>query len=137
MAKDELTSVDEAQLLRSIGEAVTAAVKELVTVAKLEAGDLFVIGCSTSEVRGSRIGTDSATDVGETIIKAAAAVLEPLKISLAVQCCEHLNRALVLEKSVANRHNWPICNAVPQLHAGGAASMAAYKTLRRRLWLNG
>lgn len=74
MAKDELTSVDEAQLLRSIGEAVTAAVKELVTVAKLEAGDLFVIGCSTSEVRGSRIGTDSATDVGETIIKAAAAV---------------------------------------------------------------
>lgn len=126
MAKDELTSVDEAQLLRSIGEAVTAAVKELVTVAKLEAGDLFVIGCSTSEVRGSRIGTDSATDVGETIIKAAA-VLEPLKISLAVQCCEHLNRALVLEKSVANRHNWPICNAVPQLHAGGAASMAAYK----------
>ena len=88
--------MDEAQLLRSIGEAVTAAVKELVTVAKLEAGDLFVIGCSTSEVRGSRIGTDSATDVGETIIKAAA-VLEPLKISLAVQCCEHLNRAWYLK----------------------------------------
>ena len=56
MAKDELTSVDEAQLLRSIGEAVTAAVKELVTVAKLEAGDLFVIGCSTSEPYRYRFG---------------------------------------------------------------------------------
>ncbi|MBE6080127.1 MAG: TIGR01440 family protein [Veillonella sp.] len=127
MAKDELTSVDEAQLLGPIGDAVTAAVKELVTVAKLEAGDVFVIGCSTSEVRGSRIGTDSATEVGETIIEAATAVLELLNIALAVQCCEHLNRALVVEKSVAVKHNWPICNAVPQLHAGGAASMAAYK----------
>ena len=127
MVTDGLTEQNDNVQLAAIGEAVTQAVSELVTIAKLQAGNVFVIGCSTSEVRGRRIGTDLATEVGETIIKAATAVLEPLKINLAVQCCEHLNRALVLEKAVAVAHNWPICNAVPQLHAGGAASMAAYK----------
>lgn len=123
--KKETAMLDK-EHLTDIGTALTKAVQELVTTAKLKAGDVFVIGCSTSEVRGSRIGTDSATEVGETIIKAATAVLEPLQIALAVQCCEHLNRALVVEKVVAEKHNWPLCNAIPQLHAGGAASMAAY-----------
>lgn len=127
MTKEELASASETQLLTSISEAVTAAVSELVTVARLQAGDVFVMGCSTSEVRGARIGTESTTDVGEAIVAAATAVLEPQGITLAVQCCEHLNRALVLEKAVAMQHNWPICNAVPQLHAGGATAMAAYK----------
>ncbi|WP_251443107.1 TIGR01440 family protein [Veillonella intestinalis] len=109
-----------------IKEAVTAAITELIVVSHLTAGDVVVVGCSTSEVRGSRIGTDSAEEVGATIIAALLAVLEPKQIALAVQCCEHLNRALVIEKSVARNRGWAICNAVPQLHAGGAASMAAY-----------
>ncbi|WP_238390119.1 TIGR01440 family protein [Veillonella sp. R32] len=112
--------------LAVIKDAVTAAVTELVTVGRLTAGDVLVVGCSTSEVRGARIGTDSTTEVGQTIVAALLHVLQPKQIALAVQCCEHLNRALVVEKAVAKDHGWPICNAVPQLHAGGATSMAAF-----------
>lgn len=114
------------EALVAIKEAVTAAVTELVAVGRLSAGHVLVVGCSTSEVRGARIGTDSTTEVGQTIVEALLAVLAPKQIALAVQCCEHLNRALVVEATVAKAHGWPICNAVPQLHAGGAASMAAF-----------
>ncbi|MBS4912945.1 MAG: TIGR01440 family protein [Veillonella sp.] len=111
-------------------QAVHTAVTELLQVAKLERGDLLVVGCSTSEIRGSKIGTDSAEEMGTTIVAALQEVLVPAGINLGVQCCEHLNRAVIVEKAVAKAHNWPIGNVIPQLHAGGAASMAAYASFK-------
>ena len=102
---------------------------ELAEKAKLEAGDLLVIGCSTSEIRGERIGQAGSEAIGETLFKAAREVLQPLSIDIAVQCCEHLNRALVVEKDVMRRHGFERVNAVPQPHAGGSFATAAWAAM--------
>ena len=73
-----------------------AAVEQVLEQAKLKIGDLFVIGCSTSEVGGSRIGSASSVEIAEAIYRGAISVLEPRGIALAAQCCEHLNRALII-----------------------------------------
>ncbi|MDY3973095.1 TIGR01440 family protein [uncultured Veillonella sp.] len=118
--------ISQAELKKAVHTAVT----ELLNVARLERGDLLVVGCSTSEIRGSKIGTDSAEEMGQTIVAALQEVLVPAGINLGVQCCEHLNRVIIIEKAVAKAHNWPIGNVVPQLHAGGATSMAAWATFK-------
>ncbi len=114
--------------LHLIKEAVTDAVNELMDRAKLTVGDLLVVGCSTSEVRGSKIGTESGEDIGQAIFAALYSATMSRGVELAIQCCEHLNRALVTERATAKRQGATICNAVPQLHAGGATAMAAYQS---------
>lgn len=86
----------------------------------------MIIGCSTSEVQGKKIGTASGPDIGVAIYEALAAVAKEKGFALAFQCCEHLNRAIVTERSVAERNDLYICNAVPQLHAGGAMATTAF-----------
>ena len=115
MNKEELTTP-----LRQILEDVLAQ-------AHLEAGDLFVLGCSTSEVVGGVIGKNSSQEVGEWIVDTLKTELDRRHISLAVQGCEHLNRALVVERQVAKEHHLEIVSVVPSLHAGGACSVAAFK----------
>ena len=101
-----------------------SATEELVSVAKLKKGDILVVGCSTSEVLGAKIGTNSDPDIAERIFDGIYSVLEPLGIYLAVQCCEHLNRAIVTERAAvpyAER-----VNVVPQKKAGGSLATVAY-----------
>ena len=112
--------------LQKIEEETRAAVTEAVEKAQLEAGDLFVIGCSTSEVCGGTIGKNSSRETGEVIVRAARAVLKERKIFLAVQACEHLNRALVLEKEAAKKYAAEEASVIPALHAGSACAEAAY-----------
>ena len=81
-----------------IREECTLAVKELCEVAKLKAGDILVIGCSTSEVLGDKIGTNGSEDIAEQIYDAITYVLVQKRIYPAFQCCELLNRALVIER---------------------------------------
>lgn len=105
-------------------EAATAA-KELVEAAHLRAGMLVVVGCSTSEVAGERIGTDSIPEVAEAILDGLLSVFSPCGIFVAAQCCEHLNRALVVERTACPGAE--IVNAVPQPKAGGSFATAAYR----------
>ncbi|WP_143462165.1 TIGR01440 family protein [Levilactobacillus enshiensis] len=101
--------------------------EDVLEAAKLQPGDLFVLGCTTSEVVGGHIGKASSMDVGTRIIETLRAKLDPLGIQLAVQGCEHINRSLVVERAVARQHDFEIVSVVPALHAGGACSMAAFQ----------
>ena len=106
---------------------VKSAINELIKVGKIKAGQIVVVGCSTSEIVGSKIGTNSVPDVAE---KVCATILEELKaegIFLAAQCCEHLNRALIIEQVLADKLGLEIVNVVPQSKAGGSFATAAYK----------
>lgn len=107
------------------------AVRELIEKAGLEEGDLFVVGCSSSEIGGHQIGSDSSVEIGKAVFEAIDSVLKEKKIDLAAQCCEHLNRAIILEKAAAARRGYPIVNAVPQPKAGGSFATAAYQGFQR------
>ena len=96
------------------------AAEELLAAAHLEAGDLFVVGCSSSEIMGGHIGHDSSMEAAAAVL---AGVLPPLQaqgVFLAAQCCEHLNRAIVLERAAAKAGGYTIVSAIPQPHAGGS-----------------
>jgi uncharacterized protein (TIGR01440 family) len=100
------------------------AVKELIEIARLKKGDVLVVGCSTSEVVGSKIGTNSNPDTAKEIFEGIYGVLKEKGIYLAVQCCEHLNRAIVTEAE-AIPFAEPV-NVVPQKKAGGSLATIAY-----------
>lgn len=104
------------------------AVREILEVAKLSKGDIFVVGCSTSEVVGSKIGTDSNEDVASQIFEGIYSILKENDIYMAVQCCEHLNRAIVVEKSAVPLQD--TVNVVPQKKAGGSLATVAYKSFK-------
>lgn len=108
-------------------QTLTEMVNDVLTEANLKRGDLFVLGCSTSEIIGGRIGKNSSMEVGQWVIQTLREILDPLSISLAVQGCEHINRALVIERSVAEKKQFEIVSVVPALHAGGACSVAAFE----------
>lgn len=106
-------------------EAARNAAKELIEKAKLQKGDLVVIGCSTSEVCGSRIGSDSRPEVADALLDALYGVFQDAGIYMAAQCCEHLNRALIVEREAVPF--LPRVNVVPQPKAGGSFATAAYR----------
>lgn len=110
-----------------IGEEAYRAAKELFEAARLEEGQLFVVGCSTSEVGGVTIGTFSSPDIAEAVFGGLYQATQETGVYLAAQCCEHLNRALILEKEAAVRYGYEIVNVVPQPKAGGSFAAAAYK----------
>ena len=103
---------------------------ELIESAGLKKGDVLVVGCSTSEIIGSKIGTDSVPDVADAVYNAIKSVLDENGIYLAAQCCEHLNRAIIIEKELADKMGVDIVNVVPQPKAGGSFATAAYKSLK-------
>ncbi len=103
---------------------VTTAITELISIAKLSKNNILVVGCSTSEVMGDKIGTNSDYDTAEVIFDALYSVTKNLGINLAIQCCEHLNRAIVLEGD-AFPHLERV-NAIPQKKAGGSLATVAY-----------
>lgn len=114
----------------SIYEQTSAAINELCEKAKLKPGNIVIVGCSTSEVVGSKIGTNSNYEVAGEICRALLDCTKERGIYLAVQCCEHLNRALVVERDVAEAHGFEIVNAIPQLHAGGSFAMTAWANFK-------
>ena len=101
-----------------------SAIEELCTVAKLKAGDIVVVGCSTSEVLGSRVGTNSDPGTAKTLFTSLHGYLCERGIYLAAQCCEHLNRAIVVEAAAVPDAEQ--VNVVPQPKAGGSFATAAY-----------
>lgn len=103
------------------------AVNELLEKASYREHDIFVVGCSTSEVTGKMIGTASSTDAAAAIMDAILPAIRERGLYLAVQCCEHLNRAVVVEQECADKYGFTEVNVLPQLHAGGAFAMEAVK----------
>lgn len=109
---------------KSIYEQTKAAVSELCEVAKLKEGNIVVVGCSTSEVVGSSIGTDSNPDVAGEIFRALQDYTVSKGLFLAIQCCEHLNRAVITERKAVPFAE--VVNVVPQPKAGGSLATKAY-----------
>ena len=93
--------------------------------AKLKVGDIVVIGCSTSEIIGSKIGTNSSPDVAGVVFKAIYEYAKKMGWHLAFQCCEHLNRAIVVERDTVPMAE--IVNVIPQPKAGGSMATQAYR----------
>jgi uncharacterized protein (TIGR01440 family) len=103
-------------------------INELLEKAKLNINDILVIGCSTSEVVGSKIGTNSDTNVARQIFDGIYPTLKKMGIYLAVQCCEHLNRAIVVEKDAVPYLD--TVNVIPQKKAGGSLATVAYNNFK-------
>ena len=112
-----------------IAEEAYSAAREILEKAKPEAGELFVVGCSTSEVGGASIGTYSSPELAEVVFGGIYQATQEAGVYLAAQCCEHLNRALILEAEAAQAYGYEPVNVVPQLKAGGSFATAAYVTL--------
>lgn len=106
-------------------QAETAAA-ELVEIARLQKGDILVVGCSSSEVVGLRIGKGSDINAAAAIYEGIQSVLQPKGIFLAAQCCEHLNRAVIVEKA-ALLPGTEIVNVVPHPKAGGSFATTVYR----------
>ncbi len=104
------------------------AVTEILEKARLKKGDVFVIGCSSSEILGDQIGTATNLDSANAVYDGIIPILKEAGIYAAVQCCEHLNRALVMEREAMEKYGFEQVNAIPQPnHAGGAMATVAYE----------
>ena len=104
------------------------AAAELLEVAKLEEGALFVVGCSSSEIVGGQIGHASSLEAAQAVFAGIYPVLREREVWLAAQCCEHLNRALIIEEACARQFGYdPVC-VVPQPKAGGSFATTAWRS---------
>lgn len=121
--------MDDAAFLMEVRHQVATAVSELLSVAQLQRGQILVVGCSTSEVAGARIGTAGSDAVAEAILEPLWSVTREQGLYLACQCCEHLNRAIVLPLEAAERYNWEPVSVVPVPKAGGAFAARAMRQM--------
>ena len=112
----------------TVKEQAAVAAAQLIDAAKLNKGDIVVVGCSTSEVVGSKIGTDSQPQVAQELFDGIYETLNGKGIYLAAQCCEHLNRAIIIEADAVK--GCDIVNVVPQPKAGGSFATAAFGSFK-------
>ena len=113
-------------MLDDIRRQTRSAILQLLEIARPRPQDIVVVGCSSSEVAGRRIGSTSSPEIAGAIFEGLYPVLQERQLFLAAQCCEHLNRALIVERAAAERYRLEIVNAVPQPKAGGSFAAAAY-----------
>lgn len=116
--------------MNQIKEQATQVMRELLDAANLKAGDLFVVGCSSSEMVGERIGKGSSLEAAQAVYAAIAPMLAERGVGLVAQCCEHLNRALILEREFAEKYGYEIVCVRPQPHAGGSFATTVYDHMR-------
>ncbi len=112
--------------MSSIRDEGRAVVAELIAAAGLGAGDILVIGCSTSEICGSRIGMASVPQVADELVEGIYEAISESGIYLAAQCCEHLNRAIIIERECAERYGLDEVCVRPVPKAGGSFATAVY-----------
>ena len=123
-ATDIATSVDVD--LDLIYEQTKAIAEELINTAAMKPGQILVVGCSSSEIAAHAIGCYSSCEVGQAVFTALSHVTKKHGLYLAAQCCEHLNRALIVEEECAEKYGLEMVNVKPQLKAGGSFSTAAW-----------
>ncbi|MCP8967919.1 TIGR01440 family protein [Ectobacillus ponti] len=119
--------MDDVQKLK---EHMREALSDFQEQTSLAAGKIFVVGCSTSEVIGERIGTSGTMEVAEAIFRELEAFQGQHGLALAFQCCEHLNRALVVERETAEKYNLELVTVTPVRSAGGALATYAYHNMK-------
>lgn len=119
--------IDDEKLVEKIRQDATAVAKEMLNCAKIGSGDIVVVGCSTSETLGEKIGSYSVPVVGKAIYEGISSVFLPEGIYIAGQCCEHLNRAIVIERKAVKFEE--IVNVVPRPKAGGSFATACYELM--------
>ena len=117
------------QIYLDIARDAEAAVRELIEAAHLAAGQLLVIGCSSSEMVGERIGKNSSMEAAMALRDAVMPILAEKGILLAVQCCEHLNRCLIMERTTAERYGYEPVWVKPQPKAGGSFATAVWEAM--------
>lgn len=110
-----------------IRDAAYELTKEFIEKAGMKKEQLLVIGCSTSEVYGSTIGQNSKPELADELFQGIYKAANESGVFLAAQCCEHLNRALILEEEIAIKRGYEVVNVVPQPKAGGSFATMAYK----------
>ena len=115
--------------LKELETQTRAIVVDVIERSAIKKGQLFVLGLSSSEVIGGNIGENSSAEVGEVVVSVLLEELGKRGIHLAVQGCEHLNRALVVEREVVEAKDLEIVNVIPNLHAGGSGQVAAFKLM--------
>ena len=113
-------------MLEQVRNEAKAAALEICQVAKLRKGQILVVGCSSSEIAAHTIGCYSSKEVGEAVFNALYKVTRKHGLYLAAQCCEHLNRAIIIEEEAALKYGLEMVNVKPQLKAGGSFSTAAW-----------
>lgn len=118
-------------MLHNIREQAALAIVELIESAKLKAGELLVIGCSSSEIVGEHIGKGSSMEAAEAVYAGIAPAMQEHGILLAAQCCEHLNRALIVERSTAEKFGFEPVNVRPWAHAGGSFATTVWENMEQ------
>lgn len=116
--------------LANITADTALALKELLAAAQLKPKQILVVGCSTSEITGHDIGQNSSLEIGNKIMDALLPIAEEYDIFLAIQCCEHLNRALVVEQECCEKYNLEMVSVVPHQKAGGSLAAVAMKRFK-------
>lgn len=102
------------------------AINDLIEVSGIGRGDMLVIGCSSSEIVGGRIGKNSSVDAAGAVFEGIYPILCEKGIYLCAQCCEHLNRAIIMERECAEKYGYETVCVVPQPKAGGSFATAAF-----------
>ncbi len=118
------------EYLEQIKQEAAQVARELLEQSFLKTKDIIVIGCSSSEIAGERIGTFSSAELAQAVFDGISEVLLGQGLYLAAQCCEHLNRAIIIEQDAAEYERIPVVNAVPKPGAGGAFAAAVYAGLK-------
>ena len=109
--------------------AAEAAVRELLSAAHLHEGDIFVVGCSSSEIMGQKIGKGSTPEAAKAVVDEILPILNERGLYLEAQCCEHLNRALIMERAAAEKFGYEIVCVRPRPKAGGSFATAVYEAM--------
>ena len=115
--------------LAQIREQAAIALSELLEQTHYRPGDIVVIGCSSSEILGAKIGSVGSMEAAGAVYDGIMPLLKEKGLYLAAQCCEHLNRALVIERAAADAYRLDEVNAVPQMHAGGSFGTITYERM--------
>ncbi len=124
---DTANMVNTDKEIEKIGREAYNAAAEILQAAGLKKGALFAVGCSTSEVAGEKIGSASSPELAEAVFNGICKAAKERGVYLAAQCCEHLNRALIIEEAAAVRFGYEQVNAVPRPKAGGSFATMAYR----------
>ena len=116
-------------MLDNITNEAIKVINELIEISGLKSGQLLVIGCSSSEIAGGIIGKNSSIDAAKAVFDGIYPILKEKGIYLAAQCCEHLNRALIIEQDAAEKFGYEIVNVMPQPKAGGSFATTVWQNM--------
>lgn len=118
-------------MLNNITNESNKAITELIERSGIKSGEILVIGCSSSEIAGGTIGKASSIDAAQAVFDGIYPIIKEKGIYLAAQCCEHLNRALIIEQEAAEKFGLEVVNVMPQAKAGGSFATTVWQNMAR------